>query len=104
MMNADWAKDFVPIFIKRVKEGREEFALTDWEYNAWGEKYPPYDSDNRLPRWVSEKFGIKRFGTGLVLEGGSIDSNGEGVCLTPKALLLNPNRNAGSPRQTANQL
>lgn len=103
-LNDVWARDCGPIFIKRVKVGREEFALTDWEYNAWGEKYPPYDSDNRLPRWVSEKFGIKRFGTGLVLEGGSIDTNGEGVFLTTEAVLLNPNRNPGFTRTDAEQM
>lgn len=103
-LNDVWARDCGPIFIRKAKEGKEYFALTDWEYNAWGGKYPPFDSDNRLPRWFSEKFGIRRFGTGLVLEGGSIDTNGEGVFLTTEAVLLNPNRNPGFTRAEAEQM
>lgn len=94
-INDVWARDCGPIFIRRLKDGKEAFALTDWEYNAWGEKYPPFDSDNRLPQWFSETFGIERFEPKMVLEGGSIDTNGEGVILTTEAVLMNPNRNPG---------
>lgn len=92
-LNDVWARDCGPIFIKREKAGETEFALTDWEYNAWGEKYPPFDSDNRLPLWFSDTFGIRRFQTGIILEGGSIDTNGEGIFLTTEAVMMNPNRN-----------
>lgn len=98
-INDVWARDCGPIFIKRVNEGKAEFAVTDWIYNAWGEKYPPFDSDNRLPLWFSETFGLTRYEPGMVLEGGSIDTNGEGVFLTTEAVLLNPNRNPGFTKQ-----
>lgn len=92
-INDVWARDCGPIFIHRIKDGYPEFAITDWEYNAWGGKYPPYDDDNRLPGYFASKYGIKRFEPGMVLEGGSIDTNGNGVLLTTESVLLNPNRN-----------
>jgi agmatine deiminase len=66
---------------------------TDWRYNAWGEKYPPHDLDNEIPRLMAETLGVPRAEIDMVLEGGSIEVNGEGLLLTTEACLLNPNRN-----------
>jgi|TARA_R100000541_G_scaffold21205_1_gene31059 agmatine deiminase len=90
-INDVWARDCGPIF---VKDGNS-FMITNWEYNAWGEKYPPWDSDNTIPEFISELFGIKKVSTKMVLEGGSIDVNGVGDLLTTESVLLNPNRNPG---------
>lgn len=92
-INDVWARDCGPIFIRRQNDGIEEFAITDWEYNAWGGKYPPFEDDNKLPEYFASKYGIKRFVPGMVLEGGSIDTNGNGVLLTTESVLLNVNRN-----------
>lgn len=88
-VNDIWARDCGPIFVRR----NNEFIITDWEYNAWGEKYPPWDSDNKLPQFIAEKYAIDRVITEMVLEGGSIDVNGVGDLLTTESVLLNPNRN-----------
>lgn len=88
-VNDVWARDCGPIFVR----AKDEFIITDWEYNAWGEKYPPWDSDNNIPDFIAEIFGIKRISTNMVLEGGSIDVNGAGDLLTTESVLLNPNRN-----------
>ncbi len=45
-----WCRDHGPIFVKR---GRE-LAIVDWDYNAWGSKYPPYDDDDAVPQRVAE--------------------------------------------------
>ena len=45
--NDAWCRDHGPIFVKNDRTG--EVALTDWRYNAWGDKYPPYDLDNEIP-------------------------------------------------------
>ena len=66
---------------------------TDWDYNAWGGKYPPYDLDNLIPAKMADFLGIPCRNGGMVLEGGSIDSNGGGLLLTTENCLLNPNRN-----------
>lgn len=65
----------------------------DWEYNAWGGKYPPFDLDNQVAARMAAALGVERVAGGMVLEGGSIDPNGVGVFLTTEACLLNPNRN-----------
>lgn len=89
--NDAWCRDHGPIFVKNDRTG--EVALTDWEYNAWGGKYPPYDRDNRIPPLIGRALGLRRFEKKMVLEGGSIDVNGEGLLLTTEACLLNKNRN-----------
>lgn len=92
-INDVWARDCGPIFVRQDDVEREQFAIIDWEYNAWGEKYPPFHDDNAVPQWFSDTFGIQSFKPGMVLEGGSIDTNGDGVVLTTESVLLNANRN-----------
>jgi len=91
-INDVWARDCGPIFVQHL-DFPDRYAITDWEYNAWGEKYPPFQDDNRLPGWFAEKFKLTKFETGMVLEGGSIETNGSGVLLTTESVLLNKNRN-----------
>jgi agmatine deiminase len=86
-----WCRDHGPIFVKNDKTG--EVALTDWEYNAWGDKYPPYERDNQIPPKIAKALGLRRFEKAMVLEGGSIDVNGKGLLLTTEACHLNKNRN-----------
>jgi agmatine deiminase len=94
--NDAWCRDHGPIFVKKDRSG--EVALTDWRYNAWGGKYPPYDLDDRIPARIARKLRRRRFVNGMVLEGGSIDGNGRGLLLTSEQCLLNPNRNPGLSR------
>ena len=98
--NDVWARDCGPIF---VKDSHEQFAITDWEYNAWGEKYPPFDDDNKLPKYFAQKYNLPRFEPDMLLEGGSIDVNGDGVLLTTESVLLNPNRNPGLSKEEIEQ-
>lgn len=88
-VNDVWARDCGPIMV----EGENGPVITDWEYNAWGGKYPPFDSDNRIPSLLAEKSGLIRVEPGMVLEGGSIETNGKGTFLTTESVLLNTNRN-----------
>ena len=97
--NDAWCRDHGPIFVQHRTTG--EVAVTDWAYNAWGGKYPPYDLDNKIPALVAQKLKLRRFQNPLVLEGGSIDVNGQGLLLTTEQCLLNPNRN---PHCTRTQL
>ncbi len=97
--NDSWCRDHGPIFVKNDKTG--EVALTDWDYNAWGGKYPPFDKDNEIPPRIGRALGLRRFEKSMVLEGGSIDVNGAGLLLTTEACLLNKNRN---PELTKEQI
>jgi agmatine deiminase len=94
--NDSWCRDHGPTFLSRSeqsKAGGLPPALVDWEYNAWGGKYPPFDLDNEVPRRIAEGQGRRRFVPGIVLEGGAIDGNGAGCILTTRSCLMNPNRN-----------
>ncbi|HXG43770.1 MAG TPA: agmatine deiminase family protein, partial [Gemmatimonadales bacterium] len=98
--NDAWCRDHGPIFVQREVNGRREEAIVDWDYNAWGGKYPPFEDDDRIPSRIGERFGIRVFRPGIVLEGGSIEVNGRGTLLTTEACLLNPNRNPTLSRDT----
>ena len=89
--NEPWCRDHGPIFVKRGDAPR--LAINDFGYNAWGGKYPPFDRDDAVPTAIAEKFQLPVFHPGLILEGGSIDTNGSGALLTTESCLLNPNRN-----------
>jgi len=86
-----WCRDHGPIFVKHNRTG--EVALTDWQFNAWGGKYPKFDDDNLIPAKIAAALKLRRFTNKMVLEGGSIDVNGAGLLLTTEACLLNKNRN-----------
>jgi agmatine deiminase len=89
--NEPWCRDHGPIFLTRDLDPK--LAIVDWDYNAWGNKYPPFDLDELVPTRVAEIIDLPVFYTGMILEGGSIDVNGAGALLTTESCLLNPNRN-----------
>lgn len=84
-----WLRDTGPIFVKRSGK----LTATCWEFNAWGNKYDELLADRGLNEKVAALAGVSTVKTGMVLEGGSIDSNGAGLCLTSEQCLLNQNRN-----------
>ena len=88
-----WCRDHGPIFLVRELAGQRERAVVDWGYNAWGNKYPPFDLDDAVPQHVARLRKLPLFSPGIVMEGGSIEVNGRGTLLTTEACLLNPNRN-----------
>jgi agmatine deiminase len=103
-----WIRDYGPIFVKRTppvppslsKRGvRGELAFTKWTFNAWGGKYSDLARDNGVVPKLSY---LKKFPSEtvpMVLEGGSIDTDGRGTCLTTEQCLLNKNRNPKLSRQ-----
>jgi agmatine deiminase len=91
--NDAWCRDHGPIFVQRECDGVVEEAILDWGFNAWGGKYPPYDLDDAIPTRIANEYGIPVYHPGMILEGGSIEVNGQGTLLTTEACLLNPNRN-----------
>ena len=89
--NDAWCRDHGPAFLLNKQTG--EKAVVDWGYNAWGDKYPPYDLDDIIPTQIANHFGHKLFTPSIVMEGGSVEFNGSGTILTTAACLLNKNRN-----------
>jgi agmatine deiminase len=82
--NRSWTRDYCPLFVKN-KGG--EIAAAHWKFNGWA-KYDNCRDDARTPAFVARKLKMRRFETGLVLEGGSIDVNGAGKLLTTEECLL----------------
>jgi agmatine deiminase len=109
-----WLRDSGPIFVKNVEGGP---AITNWKFNAWA-KYDNWHNDDLIPEQVAKLYGMRSFephvkladGTQdrLVLEGGSIDTNGSGILLTTEECLLSEvqqrNPGLGSRDQTREQL
>ncbi|MDW8436490.1 MAG: agmatine deiminase family protein [Chloroherpetonaceae bacterium] len=91
--NDAWCRDHGPMFVLRRNGDKVEKAVIDWGYNAWGNKYPPFDLDDQIPTRIAEMKHLPVFYPNIVLEGGSIDVNGKGCLLTTTSCLLNPNRN-----------
>jgi agmatine deiminase len=89
--NEPWCRDHGPIFLTRKNEPK--LAVVDWDYNAWGNKYPPFNLDEIVPTGVAHTLKLPIFYPRMILEGGSIEVNGTGALLTTESCLLNPNRN-----------
>jgi agmatine deiminase len=102
-----WTRDYGPMF---VRDGDGRLTILDWRFNAWA-KYPNWQRDDRVPLQVGETLGVSRIepkvgGRGVVLEGGSIDLNGQGLLLTTEECLLSPiqQRNPGLTRADLEKL
>lgn len=100
--NDVWCRDHGPIFVKHANSG--EVAVTDWGFNAWGGKFPPWELDDAIPSRIAGALDMRVFKGGMILEGGAIEINGGGQLLTTEAVLLNPNRNPQLGRTEIEQL
>jgi len=99
--NEPWCRDHGPIFLTRNTDPR--LAIVDWDYNAWGGKYPPCDLDEVVPTRAAQFLDVPVFYPRMILEGGSIEVNGAGALLTTESCLLNPNRNPSLGRAEIEQ-
>lgn len=97
--NDAWCRDHGPAFV--INPDKKEKAIVDWGYNAWGNKYPPYDLDDVIPTLIAKRLNLPVFYPNIIMEGGSVEFNGKGTLLTSKSCLLNPNRN---PRLNQQQI
>jgi agmatine deiminase len=106
--NRVWTRDSGPIFVRNSASG--EIAVTNWKFNAWA-KYDDWQLDDRIPERAAELLKMPEWtphmnGQRVVLEGGSIDTNGAGVLLTTEECLLSEvqQRNPGLDRSDLEQV
>ncbi len=92
--NDAWCRDHGPCFV--FAAGHK--GIVNWGFNAWGGKYPSA-LDDQVPGYVARYLGLPEVDPGLIMEGGSIEVNGDGVLMTTEACLLNPNRNPQCSRE-----
>lgn len=86
-----------PLPCLRVERGGVQLASVapiNWEFNGWGGKYSA-EQDNQMPLHMARILGARLFHAGIVLEGGALEVNGQGVCITTRQCLLAPSRNPG---------
>lgn len=88
--NDGWLRDNGPIFLS---DGASRTGL-DWGFNGWGGAFgQPFALDDALPGPLCQRFGIPRQEFPIVMEGGSLQCDGQGTIITTEECLLNPNRN-----------
>jgi agmatine deiminase len=90
--NDAWCRDHGPAFLINPNAEQKK-VIVDWNYNAWGGKYPPHDLDDVIPTLIARHYNIPVYYPGIIMEGGSVEFNGKGTLMTSTACLLNPNRN-----------
>jgi len=84
-----WFRDSGPNYVVE----KQELIATCWKFNGWGEKFVPFDKDATIAtRWATLA-GHKTRSVEMVLEGGSINVDGQGTLITTEQCLLHPNRN-----------
>ena len=85
--NDAWIRDYGPMFVTRGKE----IGLIDWQFDSWGGKYPPCDLDNEVPKQIAEQLACRRYANNIVMEGGALDHNGDGVFLVSARSVIRRN-------------
>lgn len=111
--NDCWIRDYGPTFVHCVDPhaaALPELAAgsvvgIDWQYNAWGGKYPPWDQDAAAAETICHLSGSPRVTSALTLEGGALETDGAGRLLTTASCLVTDTRNPGWSRdQIAQEL
>jgi agmatine deiminase len=95
-LDDSWLRDCGPIYTFGDDGSR---VAVHFAFNAWGERFLPYDRDAAVGALIAEHLGDSVREAELVLEGGSILTDGAGTLLTTEQCLLHPNRNPGLARE-----
>ena len=91
-----WLRDSGPIFVRGDDGAR---VGVHFRFNAWGEKFSPWDRDEAAGGVLAQRYGDRVVEAPFVLEGGSIGVDGEGALITTEECLLHPNRNPSLRRE-----
>jgi agmatine deiminase len=95
-LDDSWLRDCGPIYT--YGEDGQRIAV-HFRFNAWGEKFPPWDRDAAVGGLIAKRLGDQVLEASMVLEGGSIVSDGAGTLLSTEECLLHPNRNPSLTRE-----
>jgi agmatine deiminase len=101
--NDCWVRDYGPTFVFEGPERR--LKGIDWQYNAWGGKYPPWDLDAAAAPQICRHAQAAVSSSRLTVEGGALETDGDGTLLTTPECLLTDSRNPGwSQEQVESEL
>jgi agmatine deiminase len=90
-LDDSWLRDTGPIYT--VDDAAGSRAAVHWKFNAWGEKFPPWDHDAAIGADIARHLGDTVVEAPMVLEGGAVISDGQGTLVTTEQCLLAENRN-----------
>ena len=107
--NDSWLRDTGPVFLTPRQQATKGLGAgrplaVCWEWNAWGGKYPPWNLDAKVSRAIADHLGMTVVSPGVVLEGGAIETDGEGTLLVNHRCVDDPKRNTGLPRGELEQV
>ena len=95
-----WLRDTGPTFVEDSQSG---LLALDWTFNSWGGKYPPWELDDQAARKLAARAKVRCQRVGLVIEGGSLEVDGEGTLIATESTLLDSKRNPGITRDKLEQ-
>ncbi len=90
--NDSWLRDTGPVFLKS-EDNQQELVVVNFGFNAWGGKYPPWDADAAVAGKIAGCLGARVLEAPIVLEGGAIETDGEGTLLVNHRCIDDPLRN-----------
>ena len=96
-----WLRDSGPIYVVDDAGGR---MAVHFGFNAWGEKFSPWDRDAEIGGLIARELGDEVRSAPMVLEGGSVISDGAGTTVTTEQCLLAPNRNPSLSQDAIEEL
>lgn len=85
-----WIRDYGPLFVKNGAKTE----LVEFLFNAWGEKFPPWESDNDVPSKIAALQGRPIHSIPFVFEGGAIEINGDGLGISTLDCIVGEKRNS----------
>ncbi len=100
-----WIRSYAPMIlhVPRSQVGYPERLAVDWRFNGWGDRQESHRRDNSMSRRVASTLRIPTVSGGMVLEGGSVEVNGQGALLATRSSVLNANRNPDLSRDHIEQ-
>jgi agmatine deiminase len=96
-----WLRDSGPIYTVDDSGGR---VAVHFDFNSWGEKFAPWDKDAEIGGLIARELGDEVRKAPMVLEGGSVISDGNGTIITTEQCLLSPSRNPSLSRGAIEEL
>jgi agmatine deiminase len=89
-----WIRDTGPVFlVPRDRDAGDKPRAVCWDWNAWGGKYPPWDADAGVARGIARHLDLLVDRPGIVLEGGAIETDGDGTLLANERCVVDAKRN-----------
>ena len=89
--NDCWIRDFGPTFVTDAGN----LIAVDWQYNAWGGKYPPWDDDAAAAKKIAQWAGALCDSSPMGCEGGALETDGTGRLITTPDCVITDSRNPG---------